>query len=417
MLAVARTVEVDVPDLVAVRLPTIMAAPAITAEWDAGHAVLPLDSRAPEPELRRVLDALRPTHLLDRSGRSALPDGESAAEGVAAVVATSGTTGTPKGVELTAEGIRASALAVSAGLGTTPDDVWLACVPLHGVAGLAILARVRAAHTGLLVPSRFDPAGIRASGATLVSLVATMLQRVLDTPERRRMHEDPRRMHEDPRPGRLRLVLLGGGPVPPGLVERAAAAGLRVVTSYGMTETFGGCVLDGRPVEGADLRIAPDGEILLRGPMVMRGYRGPGAAEATAAALRDGWLHTGDLGTIGEDGRLRVAGRIKELVISGGVNVLPDEVEAVLREHPGVAEVGVAGAPDPEWGERVVAWVVPSDPAAPPTLQELRAHARDRLAPAKAPRQLVLVTELPRTASGKLRRAGLVASWTDTPGA
>jgi O-succinylbenzoic acid--CoA ligase len=386
--------------LVAVRLPPPRAAEAVAAIWDAGEAALVLDPRAPEPELRRTVAALRPTHLVDASGRAELEDGEPAADEVALVVATSGTTGAPKGVELTRAGIEASALAVSEGLGATAADTWLACVPMCAVAGLNILARVRATGAGLAVPGRFDPVQVAiGSGFTLVSLVATMLNRVLACGFDRE------------RSG-LRLVLLGGGPVPPGLVERAADAGLRVVASYGMSETFGGLVLDGRPVAGAELRIAAGpggmGEILVRGPMVMRGYRGPDAAEQTAAVLRDdGWLATGDLGTIGPDGRLKVSGRKRDLVITGGVNVFPDEVEAVLRGHPGVADVAVAGRPDPEWGERVVAWVVPADPSAPPKLDELRGFTLERLAAAKAPRELVLTATLPRNPNGKLLRREL----------
>jgi acyl-CoA synthetase (AMP-forming)/AMP-acid ligase II len=147
---------------------------------------------------------------------------------------------------------------------------------------------------------------------------------------------------------------------------------------------------------------ASEGEILVRGPMLFRRYRGDPAR--TAAVLRDGWLRTGDLGRVGRDGRLAVLGRRDDLVISGGVNVHPDEVEAVLATHPGVAEAAVAGRPDPEWGQRVAAYVVPRDPASPPTLAELRAFTRRRLAAAKAPRELVLVPALPRSPSGKLLR-------------
>ena len=145
-----------------------------------------------------------------------------------------------------------------------------------------------------------------------------------------------------------------------------------------------------------------EGEIYIRGPMLFRRYRGD--PDRTAAVLRDGWLSTEDLGRLEPDGRLTVLGRADDLVISGGVNVHPDEVEAVLATHPAVAEVAVAGRPDPEWGQRVTAFVVARDPASPPTLAELRAHARERLAPAKAPRELVLVPALPRGPSGKLLR-------------
>jgi O-succinylbenzoic acid--CoA ligase len=379
------------PALVAVLLPPSAAAGVIADAWAAGEAVLPLDPAAPEPELRARLAALRPTHLVDAGGRSARPDGVPAPEGVGAVVATSGTTGAPKGVELTAAGIRASALASSAALGTREGDRWLACLPMHGVAVLAVLAR--AMHTGLplTVHDRFDAERVLAEAdVTVVSLVPTTLARLL-------------RAGADAYP---RLVLLGGAPVPAGLVERAAAQGITVVTSYGLTETFGGVVLDRRPIEGAELALDDAGQILVRGPMVMRGYAGD--AEATKLALdADGWLATGDLGILEPDGRLRVTGRLRDLVICGGLNVVPDEVEAVLRQHPGVADVGVAGLPDPEWGERVVAWVVPADPADPPTLAALRDFAGERMARAKAPSELVLVGALPRNGGGKLLRRAL----------
>jgi o-succinylbenzoate---CoA ligase len=421
-----RPMSSSVP-LVAVALPRPAAARAILAAWEAGEAVLPLDPDAPEPERKGVLAAARPTHLLDGDGRRRLDGGQPAEAGVAAVVATSGTAGAPKVVELGADAIRWSALATSAALEAGPGDRWLCCVPVHGVAGLAVLAR--AWHTGLPVEvhERFDPAAVGAAAgrATLVSLVPAMLRRLLAAGEEA---------------SRFRRVLLGGGPVPADLAEEAQDRGVGLVRTYGLTETFGGMAHDGHPLPGAEVRIGglwttgaspsgvglpsrfggpaiggrgsgvpgpegepdPEGEILVRGPMLFRRYRGD--PDRTAAALRDGWLHTGDLGRVGPDGRLVVLGRLDDLVVSGGVNVHPDEVEAVLATHPGVAEVAVAGRADPEWGQRVAAFVVPRDPARPPTLEELRAFTRERLAAAKAPRELVLVPALPRGPSGKLLR-------------
>jgi O-succinylbenzoic acid--CoA ligase len=375
--------------LVALALPRPAAARAVVAAWEATEAVLPLDVDAPAPELAALLAAARPTHLVDGDGRRALPGGRPVEHGVAAVVATSGTGGAPKLVELGADAIAWSAEATSRSLDAGPGDRWLCCVPTHGVAGLAVVARAWRTGLPVEVHERFDPAAVAAAAgrATLVSLVPTQLRRLLAAGDQA---------------ARFRRVLLGGGPVPAALAADAAARGVQVVRTYGLTETFGGMAHDGHPLAGAEVGSAPEGELLVRGPMLFRRYRGDPAR--TAAALRDGWLHTGDLGRIGPDGRLTVLGRRDDLIISGGVNVHPDEVEAVLATHPGVAEVAVAGRADPEWGQRVTAVVVPRDPRNPPTLDDLRGHARERLAAAKVPSALTLVPSLPRTASGKLLR-------------
>ena len=379
--------------LVAIALPRPAAARAVVAAWEAGEAVLPLDPAAPAPELKGILAAARPTHLLDAGGRSRLGGGQPGEAGLAAVLATSGTSGTPKVVELGADAVRWSALATSRALAAGPGDRWLCCLPLHRVAGLAVVAR--GWHTGLPVEvhERFDPAAVGAAAgrATLVSLVPAMLRRLLAG------GDDA---------ARFRRVLLGGGPIPADLAAAATARGVGLVRTYGLTETFGGMVHDGHPLGGAELRVGGPGpgtgEVMVRGPMVMRRYRGD--PSRTAAALRAGWLHTGDVGRVDPDGRLVVLGRADDVVISGGVNVHPDEVEAVLATHPGVAEAAVAGRADPEWGQRVAAFVVPRDPDRPPTLAELRAFVRERLEPAKAPRELVVVPALPRSPSGKLLR-------------
>jgi O-succinylbenzoic acid--CoA ligase len=375
--------------VVAIALPRPAAARAIVAAWEAGEAVLPLDPAAPGPELEGLLAAARPTHLLDGDGRRRLGGGQPAEAGLAAVVATSGTGGSPKLVELGADAVAWSAKATSAALRAGPGDRWLCCVPVHGVAGLAVVARAWRTGLPVEVHERFDPALVAAAAgrATLVSLVPAMLRRLLAA---------------GGQAARFRRVLLGGGPIPADLAAEGESRGVQLVRTYGLTETFGGMVHDGHPLDGVELVIDPEGEILVRGPMLLRRYRGDPAR--TAAVLGDGWLRTGDLGRLGPDGRLAVLGRRDDLVISGGVNVHPDEVEAVLASHPGVAEAAVAGRPDPEWGQRVAAFVVPRDPASPPTLAELRAFARRRLAAAKAPRELVLVPSLPRGPSGKLLR-------------
>lgn len=383
----------DQAALVAVRLPPTSAQPAIRACWDAGEAVLVLDPSAPPAEVDHLLDRLRPTALLDASGRRELPGGEPVDAGVAAVVVTSGTTGEPKGVELTRAGLVASGVAYSQALGAGPGDRWLCCLPLHHVAGLGIVARSWSTGTPVTVHDRFDPVAVAAApdtaSTTIVSLVPTTLRRLLH--------------HDAAAASRYRRIVVGGAPTPTDLRERAGAAGAVLVDAYGLSETWGGCVLDGSPLPHVEARLAAGGEILLRGPMVMRGYRLD--PEGTAAVLDpDGWLHTGDLGVRDPDGRLRVVDRRREIVVTGGVNVSPTEVEGVLAGHPRVADVAVAGAPDPDWGERVVAYVVPSDPAAPPALAELRAFAADRLSAPKLPRQVVLVDEVPRSGGGKTLR-------------
>jgi O-succinylbenzoic acid--CoA ligase len=356
--------------LVTVRRPAPEAADDIRAAWDAGDAVLVLDPRAPEAEVERIVGRVQPE--------------AGVAPEVAAVVVTSGTSGAPKGVELTWDGLAASAAAISEALEVEAGDRWLACLPLHYVAGLAVVGRAWATATPVTVLPGFDIASVAAAGeagATLVSLVPTMLRRLweagVDT-------------------GRFRRILLGGGPVR----ER----GPNIVATYGLTETWGGVVHDGYPLAGVELRVGDNDEILVRAPMVMRGYRM--APEETAGAFTaGGWLRTGDAGAIEEDGRLRVVDRLRDLIITGGVNVSPSEVEAVLATHPGVADVCVAGAADPEWGERVVAHVVPRDPSEPPALEDLRAFAGGQLSAAKLPRQVVIAAAIPRTAGGKpLRR-------------
>jgi O-succinylbenzoic acid--CoA ligase len=226
---------------------------------------------------------------------------------------------------------------------------------------------------------------------TLVSLVPTMLARLIDAGAPLR---------------RFRRVLLGGAPTTPSLRQRAASAGVRINTTYGLSETCGGCVHDGEPLRGVELSFSAEGEILVRGAMVMRGYHRDAAA-TEGAFTPDGWLRTGDLGRLDADGRLRVIDRLKDLVITGGVKVSPAAVEGVLAEHPLVHDVGVVGQPDDEWGERVVACVVPRSPFERPTLEDLRRFAADRLTAPELPRQLRYVESVPRSSSGKVLRREL----------
>ncbi len=382
------------PELVALDLPAGQDfVDALRAAWDDGDAVLPLDPRLAEPATRRLLRALRPTVVVDGSGTHRRTGGLPSHPGDALVVATSGTTGDPKGVVLTHEAVRASALATSARLEVDPGhDRWLACLPLAHVGGLSVVTRALITGTPYTVLPRFETAEVESqarSGATLVSLVATALGRI-DA-------------------GGFRAVLLGGAAPPRDLPDN-------VVTTYGMTETGSGVVYDGRPIEGAEIRIdgkVPEvggageidgvGEVLVRGPMVMRGYR-----DGTDPRRPGGWYPTGDAGRLEPDGTLRVFGRMADVIVSGGEKIWPVAVEQLVAKVPGVAEVAVWKREDAEWGERVVAWVVPSDDAAPPALADLRERVAAELAPWAAPRQLVIVPSLPRTPTGKVRRTELI---------
>jgi O-succinylbenzoic acid--CoA ligase len=194
----------------------------------------------------------------------------------------------------------------------------------------------------------------------------------------------------------LRALLLGGGPIPGDLLDWARSIGLPVVPVYGMTETSSQVVagIPGRPLPGVEIEVAGDGEILVRGPMVSRG-----------AMAADGWLHTGDSGHLDAEGLLHVTGRAKDLIVTGGENVAPVEVEDALLSHPAVADVAVLGLPDPEWGEAVTAFVVLSGQA---TSEELIEHARERLAPFKVPKRVEQVAGLPRNPAGKLLRGEIV---------
>jgi O-succinylbenzoic acid--CoA ligase len=262
----------------------------------------------------------------------------------------------------------------------------------------------------------FDPAGFaaaarRLTGRSYTALVPTQLVRLLDAV-----------------PGALTgfdAVLVGGSATPDGLVRRARDAGVRVVTSYGMTETAGGCVYDGRPLDDAQVRIAGagigagaeigagveigagTGRIELAGPMLATGYLG--APTQTATAFQDGWFQTSDVGRLDRDGRLQVLGRTDDVIITGGVNVAPAEVEQVLTGLPGVATACVVGLPDPEWGERVAAAVVPADPARPPGPDALRAAVRRLLTGAQTPKVIVLVDALPLHGVGKPDRNAIRA--------
>ncbi|MGH9021862.1 MAG: class I adenylate-forming enzyme family protein, partial [Acidimicrobiia bacterium] len=257
------------------------------------------------------------------------------------------------------------------------------------------VGRARSADLEFDVLTRFEIEAVATAperlGSTLVSLVPTTLARLLDA-------QAPVE--------RFGAILLGGAPVPPELLERACQRGARVVTTYGLSETWGGVIHDGRPLAGVEIRIADDDEILVRAPQVMRGYRSVGDLSPAPPSpfLADGWFRTGDAGRIDPEGRLAVIDRLSDMVVSGGVNVSPAEVERVLSTHPDVEEVCVSGRPDAEWGERVVAFVVPRDPAAPPTLDELQAVAREELSAPAVPRELVLLYAVPRSPSGKALR-------------
>jgi len=358
--------------------------------WGRGVAFIPLDSRLTERERRAVVERAAPALILAEDGETWFADGAPVAERTGVVVATSGTSGAPRLAELSRSAVRA-ALEISAGaLDLEPQHVWVACLTPAHIGGLLVLLRGVDGHHPLEVHPRFDPTRLVAAAPCWASVVPTMVRRLVA---------------DDLDLGGL-FLLVGGGALDPALRVAAEARGAVIVETYGLTETCGGIAYDGRLLTGTRARAGSDGALEVRGPTLMDGYRHDPQATADAFTV-EGWLRTGDIGTIADDGTLRVEGRADDAIRSGGERIWPDEVEAVLRAHPKVADAAVAGRPDPDWGQHVAAWVVPRRIDESPSIEELRAFAKERLAAFKAPRELFLVMDLPRTSSGKIRRRDL----------
>jgi o-succinylbenzoate---CoA ligase len=398
--------------------------------WLAGAAVAPLSRRWTPSEVEGALGWLRPRISVSvgdpraRDGReasvsgpigsgdgggaeatrvclsglqpsSASPPGLGDGDLVAKLL-TSGTSGQPKVVDLTAGNLLASARASRQRLGLEPSDRWLASLSPAHVGGLALITRAAALGSVLVLRSGFTVETFLAladeGAVTHASLVPTMLHRTLET------------MGGRPAPASLRCILLGGAPAPKELLERALAAGFPVALTYGLTEASSqvataspelvrrkpGTV--GPPLPGVEVSLTEDGELLVRGPTV-----------APGCANHGGWLRTGDLARMDREGHLWILGRIADRIISGGVNVDPAEVEAVLAAHPGIREAAVVGLPDSVWGERVVAAVVPVH-SGRPSAEDLDERVREALSGPKRPRLWRFVEALPRNANGKVDR-------------
>ena len=350
------------------------------------------------PLLPCPADETRQTSLLTTSLRA----GEPIDDDIAVVVPTSGTTGIPKGAMLSAAALTASARATHDRLGGTGK--WLLALPAHHIAGLQVLVRSVLAGTtpaGLDISGGFDtralPTAVASmgSGRRYASLVAAQLAKALTEPAATAAL------------AALDAVLIGGGPTPGRILEDAAAAGISVIRSYGMSETAGGCVYDGLPLAGVTMRIDGDAEgpVMLGGTTLARGYRNPPDSDPFA---EPGWFRTDDIGTLDISGRLHILGRIDEAISTGGLTVLPQPVETVLVTHPAIADCAVFGVADDRLGQRVVAAAVLRPGAAPPSVRELRALVETVLDRTAAPREVHIVDELPRRGIGKVDRAVLI---------
>ena len=352
------------------------------------------------------------------SHEGSAPEPEIDADDPRCIFYTSGTTGNPKGAILTHANFFWSAFGSLLQLGHQTGDRWLACLPLFHIGGHSILTRCVINGTTSVIHDSFDAEeanrAIESEAVTMISVVPTMLQRMLDA------------RGDQPFPANLRCVLLGGGPVSGELTQRCLRLGVPASQTYGLTETtsqittLGLQELEqkpgsaGRPLMRSKIRIerqdgsvcqpGETGEIAVSGPTITSGYFG--LQQETARALRDGWLQTGDAGYLDADGYLFVIDRRDDLIVSGGENVYPAEVEAVLESHPAVLEAGVFAQDDPDWGQSVVAAVLLKT-GTQADADELRSHCRQSLASFKVPKTIWLTDELPHTASGKLLRRDL----------
>jgi O-succinylbenzoic acid--CoA ligase len=367
-----------------------------------GAVVCPLSPNLPARERDAQLGDAKPVLVLSKPEQLTATEadlpllGEHDLDAIHCRILTSGTSGVRRSIGLTYGNHLWSAVGSAFNLGVDPGDRWLCCLPLHHVGGLSIVMRSVIYGTGAVVHDGFDVdrvgESLEGDAVTLVSLVPTALVRLLEAGVDL---SGPR------------AILVGGGPVPVEVLEEAAARGATVVQTYGLTEAASQVTTlepqeagrklgsAGRPLLTTHLRIQKDGEILVQGPTVA-----PGCAD------EDGWLHTGDLGRIDEEGFLYVEDRLGDVIVTGGEKVAPTEVEEVLRSHPGVEDAAAVGRADPEWQEAVAAVVVLRD-GARVSEEELRIHCAGELARYKVPKRFEFVSELPRTASGKLLRRAL----------
>ena len=385
---------------------------ALAAALDgSGPAVLPLDPGLPPDRVGDLLHAFTPATVETEDGsgpwrpddaRPTAPGtGAGLPDGTAVVIATSGSSGVPKGAQLSADALLASARASLDRIGARHGTRWLCPLPTSHIAGLGVLVRSLVSGTAPVVVDRLDPAqrDLAAFGCGYVSLVPAQLRRMLDAGAGLPAFD---------------AILLGGAAIPSGLLAGARAAGARVITTYGMSETCGGCVYNGLPLDDVQVRADPVGRIQVTGPVLFSGYRN--RPDLTGQVLgADGWFTTSDLGQVSPEGRLSVNGRADEMINTGGHKVAPTEIAAILETCPSVKEAAVFGEPDSHWGERVTAVVVPASFATPPRLEELRAAVRQKLPAYAAPRALLIVRAMPLLPSGKPDLATLRGLGRDNP--
>ena len=346
--------------------------------WNAGDCAFPIDQRLAQKQKAQLVGEFFVDEIVTTEGRSVLgTQGSTIADNDAVLFTTSGSSGTPKGVIHTHDSLRANADIVARHFGDTSQMHWLACLPPSHVGGFGVISRALIWNCQLTTLPQFDAEQVESlarQGVTHTSLVATALQRINSELFER--------------------ILLGGAKPPPNLPPN-------VTTTYGLTETMGGVVYGRTALSGVEISISEEQEILVRGPVLMDRYYHQQLGHPIDG---DGWLHTGDLGSMSVDKQLSVTGRRSELIISGGENIWPDAVEAALTSHADVSDVCVVGIDDHEWGQRVVAFIVPTKTSQTHSLSEWRDHVAESLPRFMAPRQVVLVDSIPRSALGKPQR-------------
>jgi O-succinylbenzoic acid--CoA ligase len=362
-----------VHELVAIDMPAgELFVNALKKVWDSGDAALPIDQRLPDAARNNLLAQFKVSSVVEADGSKAkVATGEPVDDGDALVIATSGSSGEPKGVVHTHDSIKAAVTNTGARLGCSEADHWLACISLAHVGGLSVV--LRALHFGsqLTIGRRADRETIESAlrnGANMTSLVPTILHSVDIS--------------------NFKTVLIGGAHPPTNLPSNA-------ISTYGLTETFGGVVYNGSPIDGVEIRIGYDSEIEIRCDSLLRTYR-----NGFDPKKSEGWLHTGDLGEF-KDGKLSVLGRKDDLIKTGGYKVWPITIETSLKQHEAIADVIVSGTPDEKWGQAVTAWVVLRKDAINVRLEDLTKHVLSTLPDYCAPKKIYLVDEIPRSSLGK----------------